>query len=110
VGDLRELHGLLSPSGHDFGHRVFYESLRYAALLGATGVHDRWDVMDRILLTKLLPKMHGTRSRVEKPLRRLRDFAQGPGDAVGPRMPLSAAKLDRMLEVLVDAQFVSFTE
>lgn len=110
VADLQELHGLLSPSGHDFGHRVFYESLRYAAILGAMGVADRWDVMDRILLTKLLPKMHGTRSRVEKPLRALRQFAQGPADDQAPRMPLSAAKLDRMLELLADAQFVSFTE
>jgi hypothetical protein len=110
VADLQELHGLLSPSSHDFGHRVFYESLRYAAMLGVMGVHDRWDVMDRVLLTKLLPKMHGTRSRVEKPLRGLHEFAQGSGDDPAPRMPLSAAKLDRMLEVLVDAQFVSFTE
>jgi 5-methylcytosine-specific restriction protein B len=64
--------------------------------------------MDRILLTKLLPKMHGTRSRVEKPLLALREFAYGPDQP--PRLPLSAAKLDRMLEVLADAQFVSFTE
>jgi hypothetical protein len=110
VADLQELHGLLSPSGNDFGHRVFYESLRYASLLGAMGVADRWEVMDRILLTKLLPKMHGTRSRVEKPLEALREFTQGGGDDRAPRMPLSATKLDRMLEILVDAQFVSFTE
>jgi hypothetical protein len=110
VADFQELHGLLSPSGHDFGHRVFYESLRYAAILGAMGVAGRWDVMDRILPTKLLPKMHGTRSRVERPLRALRQFAQGPDDAQEPRMPLSAGKLDRMLEVLAEAQFVSFTE
>ncbi len=110
VADLQELHGLLSPSGSDFGHRVFYESLRYASVLGAMGVADRWDVIDSIVLTKLLPKMHGTRSRVEKPLRALREFAQGVPDDQAPRMPLSAAKLDRMLEVLAEAQFVSFTE
>jgi MrcB-like, N-terminal domain len=110
VADLQELHGLLSASGHDFGHRVFYESLRYAAILGAMGVADRWDVMDRILLMKLLPKMHGTRSRVDQPLRALRQFARGPEDDQAPRMPLSAAKLARMLEVLAEAQFVSFTE
>jgi MoxR-like ATPase len=110
VADLRALHGLLSPSGHDFGHRGFYESLRYAAILGAMGVEDRWAVMDRILLTKLLPKMHGTRSRVEKPLRALRQFAHGPEEDQAQRMPLSGAKLDRMLEVLAEAQFVSFTE
>jgi hypothetical protein len=110
VINLQELHGLLSPSGSDFGHRVFYESLRYASLLGAMRVEDHWEVMDRIVLTKLLPKMHGTRSRVEKPLRALREFTQGEGADQTPRMPLSASKLDRMLDVLAEAQFVSFTE
>jgi 5-methylcytosine-specific restriction protein B len=110
VADLQELHGVLSPSGHEFGHRVFYESLRYAALLGAMGEGDRWAVMDRILLTKLLPKMHGTRSRVQRPLQALGQFARGPEEDRAARMPLSAAKIERMLEVLADAQFVSFTE
>lgn len=109
--DLREIHGLLSPSGHDFGHRVLYESLRFAALLAGTGTTDRWSVLDRIVLTKVLPKMHGTRARIERPLVALREYCDGgapPGE--GPRMPLTAAKLDRMLDVLVQAQFVSFTE
>ena len=110
VADLQAVHGLLSPFGFEFGHRVFYESLRYAAILGAMGVGDRWAVMDRVLLTKLLPKMHGTRSRVEKPLQALREFARGPDDQQAARMPLSDAKLDRMLTVLAEAQFVSFTE
>jgi len=109
--DLRALHTKLSPSGHDFGHRVLHESLRYAALLEAVGVDGRWAVLDRIVLTKLLPKMHGTRSRVETPLRELRKFASGDGGEGAPAaMPLAARKLDRMLAVLVEAQFVSFTE
>ena len=63
------------------------------------------------LLAKLLPKMHGTRARVETPLRALRDFAVGDADSDGPpRMPLTVRKLDRMLAVLIEAQFVSFTE
>ena len=109
--DLRSLHTELSPSGHDFGHRVLYESLRYAALLEAMGIHERWSVLDRVVLTKLLPKMHGTRARVEAPLRALRDFAGGEGEPdAAPRMPLTARKLDRMVAVLIEAQFVSFTE
>ncbi len=88
--DLRALHDVLSESGHDFGHRVFYESLRYAAMLGAIGIDERWSVIDRVVLTKLLPKVHGTRTRVEKPLRRLREFAQGEDQAATPRLPLTA--------------------
>ena len=109
--DLKSLHTELSPSSHDFGHRVLYESLRYAALLEAMGIEDRWAVLDRVVLTKLLPKMHGTRARVETPLRALRDFAVGDANSDGPpRMPLTVRKLDRMLAVLIEAQFVSFTE
>ena len=112
VDDLRNLHGLLAPSGHDFGHRVFYDSLRYSALLAAMGVTDRWTVLDRIVLTKILPKLHGTRSRLEKTLRSLLAFAEGDGPSpeYEPRLPLTATKLDRMITVLVEAQFVSFTE
>jgi 5-methylcytosine-specific restriction protein B len=108
--DLRALHALLTPTGHEFGHRVFLESLRYAALIAACGEGDRWTAVDRIVLTKLLPKIHGTRTRVEKPLERLRSFASASDAGDLPRMPRTLQKVERMLEVLRDAQFVSFTE
>jgi 5-methylcytosine-specific restriction protein B len=109
--DLTSLHALLSKSGHEFGHRVLYEALRYAAFLYATGVEDRWSALDRITLTKLLPKVHGTRARVETQLREMKSFAaEEDVDALRPRMPLSVDKLDRMIRVLIEAQFVSFTE
>jgi 5-methylcytosine-specific restriction protein B len=109
--DLTLLHTLLSKSGHEFGHRVMYEALRYAAFLSSAGVEDRWSALDRIVLTKLLPKVHGTRARVEAQLREMLSFAASEdGELVGPRMPLSADKLERMIGVLVEAQFVSFTE
>ena len=110
VEDLRTLHEILAASGHEFGHRVLYESLRYAALLGAMGLTNRPQVLDRIVLTKLLPKMHGTRSRLEKPLTDLLVFAQGADGPTEALLPLTAAKAGRMLAVLREAQFVSFTE
>ena len=109
--DLALLHALLSNSGHEFGHRVLYEALRYAAFLYATGVEDRWSVLDRIMLTKLLPKVHGTRARVETELREMKSFAAEEDEQTSrQRMPLSVDKLDRMIRVLIEAQFVSFTE
>jgi 5-methylcytosine-specific restriction protein B len=110
VEDLRTLHEILAASGHEFGHRVLYESLRYAALLGAMGLTSRPQVLDRIVLTKLLPKMHGTRSRLEKPLTDLLVFAQGADGPTEALLPLTASKAGRMLAVLREAQFVSFTE
>ena len=101
---LSSLHRRI-PSGHDFGHRVLYESLRYAAA-EAMGIEDRWAVLDRI---RVLPKMHGTRARVETP-RAPRFRSRGCADSDGPpRMPLTVRKLNRMLQFL-EAQFVSFTE
>jgi 5-methylcytosine-specific restriction protein B len=110
VEDLRILHEILTASGHEFGHRVLYESLRYASLMGGMGFTSRADVLDRIVLTKLLPKMHGTRSRLEKPLADLLDFAHGAGGPTEALLPLTASKAGRMLAILREAQFVSFTE
>lgn len=109
VRDLQSLHAMLTPSGHEFGHRVFYESLRYAAILDSVGLITRAEVLDRIVLTKILPKLHGTRSRLEKPLSELVAFAQGH-EASDAFLPLTTAKAQRMLAVLREAQFVSFTE
>jgi 5-methylcytosine-specific restriction protein B len=108
--DLRELHRILSPGGLEFGHRVMYESLRFAALLGEALSLDRDDVLDAIALTKVLPKVHGARQRLEPVLRDLITFADGERESGEPRLPATGAKSRRMLDVLLEAQFVSFTE
>lgn len=74
------------------------------------GFATRAQVLDRIVLTKLLPKMHGTRSRLEKPLTELLHFAQRADESSQVYLPSTASKATRMLTVLWDAQFVSFTE
>jgi 5-methylcytosine-specific restriction protein B len=113
--DLRKLHRVLSPAGLDFGHRVVFEALRFAALLHATTGAGRDHVLDFITVTKLLPKVHGSRQRLEPVLRNLIAFAAGDhngsaGSETDVRLPLTKEKLDRMLITLLDAQFVSFTE
>jgi hypothetical protein len=68
-------------------------------------------VLDRIMLTKLLPKVHGTRARAETELTDMKSFAAEEDErTLRQRMPLSVDKLDRMIRVLIEAQFVSFTE
>lgn len=115
LDDLRSLHRLLAPAGLDFGHRVVFEAMRFAALLHATAGAERDQALDYISLTKLLPKVHGSRQRLEPVLRKLIEFAAGvASDTAAPsipsRLPLTAEKLERMLVTLLDAQFVSFTE
>jgi MoxR-like ATPase len=108
--DLRELHRILSPAGLEFGHRVMYEAMRFASMLGAARGLGRDEVLDVIALTKVLPKIHGSRQRLQPVLEALITFAEGSPDAPEPRLAETAAKARRMLRVLQEAQFVSFTE
>jgi MoxR-like ATPase len=110
AGDLRELHRILSPAGLEFGHRVMYEALRFASLLGAASGLGRDEALDAAALTKVLPKIHGSRQRLQPVLEALIAFAEGSPDASEHRLPATAAKARRMLNVLLEAQFVSFTE
>jgi hypothetical protein len=118
---LRRLHRALSRSGNEFGHRVFIESLRFAAIYEKLGdaAHDA--ALDQVLMLKVLPRIHGSRKRVEPVLKRLLRFAYEPDASLqrlelpdepttSPRLPLSARKLSRMLETVRVDQFVSFTE
>jgi MoxR-like ATPase len=108
--DLRELHRILSPAGLEFGHRVMYEALRFASMLGAARGLGREEALDAIALTKVLPKIHGSRQRLEPVLRDLIVFAEGGPESTQDRLPATVAKARRMLDVLLEAQFVSFTE
>ncbi|WP_041674903.1 McrB family protein [Ramlibacter tataouinensis] len=121
VKALHALHALLSGFNLEFGHRVFYEAVRFAAMVEQSGVSGLAGVLDLIVLQKILPRMHGSRRRIEAPLVALRDFCQDlPGlvqpasSSVAPQvlisLPRSFAKLDRMLVALRANQFVSFSE
>ncbi len=115
---LRTLHALLQRTGDEFGHRVFYESLRLAAALGRLGVTERDAALDHIVLLKVLPRIHGSRRRAEPVLKRLEAFASDPdaqsesGDAAptNPALPLTMRKVTRMLQTVEINQFVSFTD
>jgi hypothetical protein len=119
VEQLQKAHARLAASGHEFGHRVMSESLRFAAIYSGSGRQELDEVLDLIAMQKLLPRLHGSRRRLEPVLRSLMDWAgaqDAPDDAVAPfadgsaRLPRTAAKLRRMLASLQANQFVSFTE
>jgi 5-methylcytosine-specific restriction enzyme B len=124
---LRQLHLVLARYGMEFGHRVFYESLRFAALAEKAGLDSLEQVLDRVVMQKVLPRLHGARRRLELPLLALMHFARDLPDEVasdeklsalqldvnaiiGPRLPVSFDKLSRMLRNLRANQFASFTE
>jgi 5-methylcytosine-specific restriction enzyme B len=128
VAYLLALHGLLSEGGFEFGHRVFYEATRFAALLAAAGEPSPVVALDLQVLQKILPRLHGARRRLESTLHGLGKFcfsldtkpgdvSGGPGvfDPLNPpegeaRLPLAFEKVQRMTRVLQANQFASFTD
>lgn len=124
---LRNIHGILSIHGFEFGHRVFYEAQRFAAIYAATGEENAAKILDFIIMQKLLPRLHGSRRRLEDLLRTLAEycclgsfssnqetqssiFEPEKYSATEAKLPISYDKIFRMLQSLRANQFTSFTE
>ncbi|MGI6083187.1 MAG: EVE domain-containing protein [Limnochordia bacterium] len=128
TGYLRTLHRILADSHVQFGHRVVYEANRFAALLASAGVAEPLVALDLQVLQKVLPRVHGSRKRLEPVLRALGRFCFDPDQpfeetqaehtafdpeeppAGEPKLPRSFGKVRRMMRSLRADQFVSFTE
>lgn len=108
VSALREVHVILARANQEFGHRTLYEILRFCAFFAATGDADGHTALDLAMMQKVLPKLHGSRRRIEPVLTALDELAVGSGSA--PRLPVTHSKLVRMIESVRANQFVSFAE
>ncbi|MGD1278846.1 McrB family protein [Mycobacterium seoulense] len=108
VSALRETHGILASANQEFGHRTLYEILRFCAFFAATGDVDGDTALDLAMMQKVLPKVHGSRRRVEPVLMALDALAVGASPA--PRLPITHDKIIRMIESVRANQFVSFAE
>ena len=109
----------------EFGFRTLKEVVAYHAAdhaLSADASKWKWEtVFDFQLLQKVLPKLHGSKRRLEPLLLRLAGFcetgavpakdASYPDDLTAGgivKFPLSRAKLVEMIEAVRRDQFVSF--
>jgi 5-methylcytosine-specific restriction protein B len=108
VSMLRDAHTILAKANQEFGHRTLYEILRFCAFFAATGVTHAHAALDLAMMQKVLPKIHGSRRRVEPVLTELSALAHGPGPTA--QLPITHQKIDRMLESVRANQFVSFSE
>ncbi|MCP3811309.1 hypothetical protein NLX62_03030 [Mycobacteriaceae bacterium Msp059] len=108
VSTLRAAHTILAGANQEFGHRTLYEILRFCAFFAATGDSSVYTALDLAMMQKVLPKVHGSRRRVEPVLTELAKLALGEGPA--PRLSLTHHKIARMLESVRANQFVSFAE
>jgi MoxR-like ATPase len=138
--EMQALFDLLKEFNGEFGYRTLKESSRYLYF------HDKYsdlkdeekyrDAMDHIIIQKLLPKLHGSRSKLEGILRALLYFCESPertdmeelktkaltaaaetntsldmlGSAMEGYYKLSHSKLRRMCRKLHQDQFVSFAD
>jgi 5-methylcytosine-specific restriction protein B len=124
---LKALHGALSRFDAEFGHRSFYEALRFASIYASLG-DPTWEAaLDLQVMQKILPKMHGSRRKLEPVLATIGHFAfdltasqeaspSGPQfdplgvDQSAAKLPQSFSKTRRMLVTLRANQFASFAE
>ena len=115
VESLKTLHKLLTKHDLEFGHRTLTEALRFYSIYDAVSGGDWLQALDLVLLQMILPRIHGSRPRVEPILTAIEGYCTnvGPLDVDGtstPDLPLSLSKVGRMLRILRANQFVSFTE
>ena len=115
----------LQHAGAEFGYRSAAEILRFAAI--ASKISPHWpvnEIIDAAIIQKLLPKVHGSRRRLEPVLRAIGTLCAKDGgkmddyfnakipfsDLEEVHYPVTLEKLGRMYRSLVDNGFTSFAE
>ena len=116
IGDdanpILELMNLLKKYNLHFGYRVANEISRFI-WLSKDLMGENFDgnvAMDIQILQKILPKFHGTRGKLEDPLKDLHTFCNAVHSESGALYPRSAIKIARMLKNLEIQGYTSFIE
>lgn len=120
---LSELHELLAEHDREFGHRVFFEALRFGALLNEAGESSTEVALDHQVMQKILPRFHGSARQLAGALDALGNWCHvGPGATLDPSfdplkvaaedaaLPVSFEKIQRMARRLRANHFVGFAE
>ena len=127
INDLKEpllnFFNELEKTGAEFGYRTASEILRFAAIINK--IDSSWttdQIIDAAILQKLLPKVHGSRKKLEPVLDSLgtlcltgdQTFSEllktNPPDLNSAKYPNSLQKVMRMHENLKNNGFTSFAE
>jgi len=103
---VEELFAALAPVGAEFGYRPAYEIFRFI-YFHAKVAGDGWkldDALDAAIMQKLLPKLHGSKTKLGPVLAELKKIC------TTGKYPLSAAKIERMELRLKQNGFTSYAE
>ncbi len=114
----------LKKAGAEFGYRSASEIKRFAAVVEKTA--PEWtteDITDAAIMQKLLPKLHGSRRKLEPVLKTLIGLCIVEGakpeeyltynteaDVANVLYPVSLEKIQRMYRGLIDNGFTSYAE
>jgi len=123
---LERLLNVLKEDNLHFGYRVVNEISRFLCISKKVNHNfDLYDALDIQILQKILPKLHGTRARLEDPLKKLfsfcysdsqqddfidNDFDKAISFAGDVPYPRSAQKLAKMILNLGNQGYTSFIE
>lgn len=124
---LNNLLHLLQNYHLHFGYRVVNEISRFVLLAAESLIVDNNPILDIQILQKVLPKLHGTRAKLDKPIQDLLAFCYDPNPNIlidiseekrkqaeqfdtSACFPRSAQKLARMLRNLQEQGYASFIE
>jgi 5-methylcytosine-specific restriction protein B len=119
----------LQPIGAEFGYRTANEMNRLMAQLEGLGLENKEHALDVAVMQKLLPKLHGSRTKLNKVLpilasfcfkecnteeaKSLLDEVKREGHLLSdtkPTLPLSFAKIARMYAAAQENGFASYAE
>lgn len=112
----------LQDGGAEFGYRTAAEISRFVKIctdLADNSVMNKDDIIDAAIMQKLLPKVHGSRNKIENILKELGKLClKTPGDdpflesnnKPDIKYSLSHAKLKRMHKRVISDGFTSFAE
>ena len=117
--ELMEFFHELKTVNAEFGYRSAAEIYRFIGIAqGHTNMSDE-EILDAAIIQKLLPKLHGSRKKLEPALKALWGLCMKLGhtgedisreNLQNARFPESADKILRMMQTVLDNGFTSFAE
>ncbi|MGN6420872.1 MAG: MrcB family domain-containing protein [Pseudobacter sp.] len=122
--DLLKFFEVLQEAGAEFGYRSAHEIQLYERATSFIGNWKEHEIMDSIIMQKLLPRVHGSRRKLEGPLKNLiqlclvddeavDDYLKAPIPAPRPekvKYKIALEKAQRMYQSLIANSFCSYAE
>ena len=101
--EIKAVHAMLSKHNFEFGHRAMYEILRFAVLCEQSGLEEE-KTIDWAIMTKILPRIHGSAQQLHKLLEEFKTYA------TSKELNLTLKKVNRMADLARANGFASFAE